>query len=113
MNDKQAHTPGPWHAVRAGSQGNGWKVYPEEKHSQFPFILVHGHMPNAEAIAHLCAAAPALLEALERCEQYLFVALKDARDNEQPALVAHAERDLKMLHAAIAAARPQEKTDER
>jgi hypothetical protein len=47
-------------------------------------------------------AAPELLAACERCEQYLIVAAMDHKDNE--ALLAHATRDLEMLRAAIAKA---------
>jgi hypothetical protein len=50
----------------------------------------------------LIDAAPELLAACERCEQYLIVAAMDCKDNER--LLAHVKRDLEMLRAAIAKA---------
>jgi hypothetical protein len=61
------HTPGPWKAVDCRHQFNGqiriWKdALPTE-----PMIAnVLAKNPNAEANARLIAAAPELLEALEK-----------------------------------------------
>jgi hypothetical protein len=58
------------------------------------------HTANNEANARLIAAAPELLAALKRSEQYLVLAVADSSGN----LKAITQNDLNMIRAAIAKA---------
>lgn len=55
------HTPGPWHINRF--KGDNFRVSPHEYGCSRPYRIAE--LINNEANAHLIAAAPELLEALE------------------------------------------------
>jgi hypothetical protein len=56
-------------------------------------------------------AAPDLLDACERSEQYLILAALNNKDNKK--LLSHAERDLELVRAAIAKAKGELQPEER
>ena len=63
-----SHTPGPWEIER--SFYHGYKSISAQKHSGLAQVVWcmedEDRSPSCEANAHLIAAAPELLEALER-----------------------------------------------
>ena len=54
-----AHTPGPWIASEPNGKGNGWRVGPA-------WLGERAWSPETAADARLIAAAPEMLEALEK-----------------------------------------------
>jgi hypothetical protein len=71
MTQYVQHTPGPWSINRSVDKRSGWHVRGGEKlkdAAKAPSICrlsVNGHPDDVQANAHLLAAAPELLEALE------------------------------------------------
>jgi hypothetical protein len=59
------HTPGPWRIHRLT---NGWPVITSDGHDIADLRLNGKGLPHVEANAALIAAAPKLLESLERAE---------------------------------------------
>lgn len=64
-----AHTKGPWHTDgQIVEVGNGWRI-----------ATMHGDLPrNMEANAHIIAAAPEMLEALEEIQRAMENMVDDA-----------------------------------
>ena len=66
------HTPGPWewdeyYTGLDGANGQGVLIY-----SDYEGMSIHGEtVAQAESNAHLIAAAPELLEALEKARQWM------------------------------------------
>ena len=119
------HTPGPWtyefvpeddERDLPHSEWSGLYIGPEDETGRVLNTIFEGGIThsskdgNPEADARLIAAAPDLLAALQRAEQYLVIAIIDGRERE-PKLnketLAIAERDLEMLQAAITKAKGQ------
>ena len=60
---KSKHTPGPWRVVRVAA---GFTIRAASRAvATLPSLVVRGRRQQAEADAHLIAAAPELLEALQ------------------------------------------------
>lgn len=89
-----AHTPGPWH-IRGddGSPGyvEGRHIYAEHEGNTGCVAIVRGSMANA----HLIAAAPEMLAALERLESGVRLWISRGVSDE----------DMAVAQAAIAKAR--------
>lgn len=58
--------PGPWHIGEA----NPWLVYAADGYAVADLRTYHGRHPDPKADARLIAAAPEMLEALERIREY-------------------------------------------
>jgi hypothetical protein len=103
------HTPGPW---RIGKSGAGIAaVYPKDARRHAPICFLGSgtiddteDFSNAEANAHLIAAAPDLLEASEQAEREL----ARVADKEPQAVIA-----LVAVRAAIAKANGEFQPEER
>ena len=91
------HTPGPWTTKPTASLGPQYAVYPEAGGPDIAIVYDHG---NTAANAHLIAAAPELLAALEQ-----ILAAADDPDNEKPRDFVDAI-DWQAARAALAKARP-------
>ena len=64
-------TPGPWHVDLASGYANVWRVRDEQDRIIGTFEQL-GRIPKgADANAILCAAAPAMLEALQAIEKWV------------------------------------------
>ena len=74
------YTPGPWHLVRGHKTGTPRTVKPVLRWDS----LIRSQ--NYEANANLIAAAPELLEALEKMRDVLEPASTDFSDKEQEAM---------------------------
>lgn len=102
MTREPQHTHGPWE-VKDGTMVG---VLSQEMDQTYGMVIPHAdtYGPNAEADAHLIAAAPDLLEALERAIAPLKIAVKLSswRQDPTPLECSHALEDAK---AAIAKAR--------
>ena len=91
----QQHTPECWSAnLELHSSGGDMMGLGDSN----DYIVLH--TANNEANARLIAAAPELLAALKRSEQYLVLAVADSSGN----LKAITQNDLNMIRAAIAKA---------
>ena len=92
------HTPGPWkttHSEVGGyrvSDSTGWGVAVVLKDT------------NDEANAHLIAAAPQMLEALEACADYWHIK-HNPGDEHGELLSLSAERAQRLIRVALAAAK--------
>lgn len=66
MTQETKHTPAPWELRRSDSNAN-YFLYSENK-KRTPFCGVNYHPPEGDGLAnaHLIAAAPEMLKALER-----------------------------------------------
>lgn len=58
--------PGPWHIGEA----NPWLVYAADGYAVADLRTYHGRHPDTKADARLIAAAPEMLEALERIREH-------------------------------------------
>jgi hypothetical protein len=77
---QEHYTPGPWSGLAKGQYGDMWEIRSEaDQHGDQLIALVPGDRTSAEANAALIAAAPELLEVLER-----LMAVCRPRANEVP-----------------------------
>jgi hypothetical protein len=68
---KTKHTPGKWVVHSTGTLQHKFEVHPEmDVMGEYPIADIHGELEQAEANAHLIAAAPDLLETLEAVLKY-------------------------------------------
>lgn len=93
---KNKHTPGPWVGETAKSHGANITIYGTEAGDAVDVcdVVYRGDETQVEANAHLIAAAPDMLEALEAALAYLVMAGTD-----------HAEPTRATIRAAIKKAR--------
>ena len=68
---KTQHTPGPWTHKATASLGPQYAVYGESDRTGRDVAVVYNNGNEAEANARLIAAAPELLEALEKAADWL------------------------------------------
>ena len=93
------HTPGPWkttHSAMSGyrvSDSTGWGVAVVLKDA------------NDEANAHLIAAAPQMLEALEACAAYWYYKRSPSIPEQSELISLGAEQAQRLIKAAIVAAK--------
>ena len=124
MSDKQTHTPGPWEIFGKDETPEGFEVLeisagdcPGPKFKSIAYVHGTSEPPDFdgakitaedEANAHLIAAAPALLEALETVAATL--ELPHAKDAANTVVAGHAGPNQVTLRGtvetALAAARP-------
>jgi hypothetical protein len=83
------HTPGPWHTYNMGhGQGNPWEVWPDKGLTPICRLISGGVARGnfeGHANARLIAAAPELLEALERAAPCLQAAVEALQSKEDAA----------------------------
>ena len=83
-----SHTPGPWHVDLASGYANVWRVRDEQDRIIGTFDQL-GRIPKgADANAILCAAAPAMLDALYLLS-HICRNMKAENENHRPSEAAY------------------------
>lgn len=97
----KTHTPGPWHCT-VNVQNEQWIHSENISH----IAMVSGPNPKGRmsADAHLIAAAPQMLEALEACADYWHIK-HNPGDEHGELLSLSAERAQRLIRVALAAAK--------
>ena len=105
------HTPGPWRVVPANQYHGAYVVDDTTDVTVCDLYYLHAGaavaLPNAETNARLIAAAPVLLEALEKAEKQFrwYTELHEAKGPEHAAKADRNREGAERCAAAIAQAR--------